>query len=61
MLPNDVIGDKRDGEELGSDALRGFLPGYLAGKVEEYQMAAWLMAVVSRGLSETGSVCSSRP
>jgi pyrimidine-nucleoside phosphorylase len=53
MLPNDVIGDKRDGEELGSDALRDFLLGYLGGKVEEYQMAAWLMAVVFRGLSET--------
>jgi pyrimidine-nucleoside phosphorylase len=53
MLPNDVIGEKRDGEALGPEVLSEFLLSYLAGEVEEYQMAAWLMAVVFRGLSET--------
>jgi pyrimidine-nucleoside phosphorylase len=50
MLPNRVIAEKRDGRELDPEVLRGFLLGYLDGDVEEYQMAAMLMAVVFRGL-----------
>lgn len=53
MLPNRVIAEKRDGRDLDAEVLRGFLRGYLEGRVEEYQMAAMLMAVVFRGLTPT--------
>lgn len=50
MIPTRVIEAKRDGEAVPSGLLRDFLRGYLDGGVEEYQMAAFLMAVVFRGL-----------
>lgn len=49
LIPARVIEAKRDGERLGLDALEGFLRGYLDGGVEEYQMAAFLMAAFFRG------------
>jgi len=51
MAPFRVIEAKRDGAELSADALRGFLRGYLAGEVAEYQMSAFLMAAFIRGLN----------
>lgn len=51
MLPAEIIERKRDGEELAPGELRAFTDGYRAGDVEEYQMSAFLMAVLFRGLS----------
>lgn len=51
MLAAEIIERKRDGEELAPDELRGFLRGWLAGDVEDYQVSAFLMAVYFRGLS----------
>jgi pyrimidine-nucleoside phosphorylase len=51
MIPQHLIERKRDGAELGPDELRAFFEAYLDGRVQEYQMAAFLMAVVFRGLS----------
>jgi pyrimidine-nucleoside phosphorylase len=51
MIPTRVIEDKRDGAELRAEDVRSFLGAYLAGEVEEYQMAAFLMAVVFRGMT----------
>ncbi|MEX0843285.1 MAG: thymidine phosphorylase, partial [Gemmatimonadota bacterium] len=50
MNPVRVIETVRDGISPGDGELRAFLTGYLEGSVEEYQMAAFLMAVVWRGL-----------
>jgi pyrimidine-nucleoside phosphorylase len=49
--PVRVIETKRDGGEVPPGALEAFLRGYLEGTVEEPQVAAFLMAVVFRGLS----------
>src|SRR5690554_86954 len=52
MTPYEVIRRKRDGGELSSDELRAFLDGYARGSIEEYQMAAFLMAVFFVGLTD---------
>ncbi len=49
-VPVRLIEAKRNGEVLEPADLRAFLEGYLAGAVEEYQMASFLMAVLFRGL-----------
>lgn len=41
---------KRDGESWKPSELGAFLEGYLTGAVPEYQMSAYLMAVVHHGL-----------
>lgn len=51
MLPQELIGRKRDGRELGEAEFRVFLEGYGSGAVPEYQMAAFLMAALLRDLS----------
>ena len=52
MTPYEVIRRKRDGGELTESELRAFLEGYAHGSVEEYQMAAFLMAVFFVGMSD---------
>ena len=46
-----LIERKRDGHALSEDELSGIMDGYLSGSVSEYQMSAFLMAVVFRGLN----------
>jgi pyrimidine-nucleoside phosphorylase len=50
--PVRVLERKRDGLPLEPAELRAFLGGYLAGEVPDYQMSAFLMAVVLQGLTE---------
>src|SRR5690606_20068864 len=52
MTPYEVIRRKRDGGSLAPDELRSFLEAYAQGRVEEYQMAAFLMAVFFVGLND---------
>src|SRR5438105_3346232 len=49
----EVIGRKRDGLEQSAEEIRFLLDGYLAGEVRDYQVAAWLMAVVTRGMTRS--------
>lgn len=49
----DVIAAKRRGEAHDRATLEAFLGGYLRGEVPDYQVAAWLMAVVWRGMTPT--------
>src|SRR2546421_1102565 len=49
----EVIGRKRDGLEQSAEEIRFLLDGYLAGSVRDYQVAAWLMAVVTRGMTRS--------
>lgn len=51
-----LIARKRDGGELTATELRSFLDAYLAGEVEEAQVAALLMAGVIRGFTEAEAV-----
>jgi pyrimidine-nucleoside phosphorylase len=51
-----LIARKRDGGELTANELRTFLDAYLAGDVEDAQVAALLMAGVIRGFTEAEAI-----
>ncbi len=51
MIPSRLIEEKRDGRELDPDDLELFLKAYLRDEVPQYQMSAFLMAVLFQGLS----------
>src|SRR5262245_40934707 len=50
-LPADLIARKRDGAALGDAELRWLIEGFVRGEVADYQMSAFAMAVVLRGMS----------
>jgi len=47
----EVIGRKRDGLEHTPEEIQFLLTGYVAGEIADYQVAAWLMAVCTRGMT----------
>jgi len=47
----DVIRKKRDGGELSRGEIEGLINAYTRGDVPDYQVSAWLMAVVLRGMT----------
>src|ERR1700676_2580044 len=47
----EVLAHKRDGLEHSPEELSLLLDGYLDGSIPDYQVAAWLMAVVTRGMT----------
>jgi pyrimidine-nucleoside phosphorylase len=51
MRPVDLIIAKRDGHEHSRAELEALIGGFVRGEVADYQMAAWLMAVVWRGMT----------
>jgi pyrimidine-nucleoside phosphorylase len=48
----DVIREKRDGQAHADEAIRFFVEGASNGSIPDYQLAAWLMAVRLRGMTE---------
>ena len=46
----DLIRKKRDGGALSATEIAYIVEGYTAGTIPDYQVAAWLMAVVLRGM-----------
>jgi pyrimidine-nucleoside phosphorylase len=48
----EIISKKRDGLELERDEIAFVITGYVRGDIPDYQVAAWLMAIYLRGLSE---------
>ncbi len=46
----DTIRRKRDGETLTTSEIQAVVEGYVAGRIPDYQVAAFLMAVYFRGL-----------
>jgi pyrimidine-nucleoside phosphorylase len=47
----DVIRKKRDGQELSRAEIEYLVSAYTNGQIPDYQVSAWLMAVILRGLS----------
>ncbi len=47
----DVIRKKRDGVELSRHEIEGLITAYTEGKIPDYQVSAWLMAVVLKGMT----------
>jgi pyrimidine-nucleoside phosphorylase len=47
----DVIRKKRDGVELSGDEIEGLVSAYTKGEIPDYQVSAWLMAVILRGMT----------
>ena len=56
MRAVDLIAQKRDGEELSTEAIQWFIQTYTAGDLPDYQAAAWLMAVYLRGMTHRETV-----
>ncbi len=47
----DVIRKKRDGVELSQAEIEGLVNAYTQGDIPDYQVSAWLMAVVLKGMT----------
>jgi pyrimidine-nucleoside phosphorylase len=47
----DVIRKKRDGTELSRPEIEGLVSAYTKGEIPDYQVSAWLMAVVLKGMT----------
>ena len=47
----DVIRKKRDGGELSREEITSLVNAYTKGDIPDYQVSAWLMAVVLRGMT----------
>ena len=47
----DLIRRKRDGHELTHEEIQFIVRGYAQSQFPDYQMSAWLMAVLLRGMS----------
>lgn len=51
MWPIDCIEHKRDGKVLTKEEIHRFIDDYTAGRIADYQAAAWLMAVYLQGMT----------
>ncbi|MDR3174748.1 MAG: thymidine phosphorylase [Treponema sp.] len=51
MRAVDIITAKRDGGELSREEISFFIKGFCSGKIPDYQVSAWAMAVFFRGMS----------
>ncbi len=51
-----IIEKTRDGKALTAEEITYLVDAYMAGKIPDYQVAAWLMAVYWRGLSNEETV-----
>jgi pyrimidine-nucleoside phosphorylase len=60
MIPVEIIRKKREGMELSPEELQDFVRAYVSGTIPDYQMAAWLMAVYFRGMTETETLAFTR-
>jgi len=52
MRAVDIIAKKRDGLPLTKEEIEFFIQGFTRGEIPDYQAAAWLMAVVLRGMDK---------
>lgn len=52
MNTYDIIRDKRDGAVLDAEQIQYMVDGFTKGRIPDYQMAAFLMAVYFQGMNE---------
>ncbi|MFQ6058374.1 MAG: pyrimidine-nucleoside phosphorylase [Anaerolineae bacterium] len=52
MRAVDIIAKKRDGLPLTKEEIEFFIQGFTRGEIPDYQAAAWLMAVVLKGMDK---------
>src|SRR4030088_708929 len=60
MQPLEIIGRKRDGHEHTEAEIGVLIDGYVAGRIADYQMAAWLMAICIRGMTRAETLALTR-
>ncbi len=53
MRMYDVIEKKKHGEELSEGEIYEMIDLYTSGKIPDYQMSAFLMAVYFKGMTDT--------
>lgn len=51
MTPATIIARKRDQAEHTADEIRFMVDGFTAGSIPDYQMSAWAMAILCRGMT----------
>jgi pyrimidine-nucleoside phosphorylase len=56
----ELIGHKRDGGEHTAEQIDFLLDGFLDGSIPDYQAAAWLMAVCTRGMTRAETLALTR-
>ena len=56
MRTIDLIAAKRDGRKHTADEIQFLVANFTVGRIPDYQMSAWLMAVVCRGLTEDETI-----
>lgn len=56
MRAQDIIKKKRDGGQLTRDEIRFLIDGYTAGRIPDYQLSAFTMAVFFRGMTREETV-----
>jgi pyrimidine-nucleoside phosphorylase len=56
MRAVDVIARKRDGMALTAEEIDYFVQGFTQGRIPDYQVAAWLMAVLLRGMNRQETI-----
>ncbi|MDD5765672.1 MAG: thymidine phosphorylase [Candidatus Marinimicrobia bacterium] len=56
MIPTDFIEKKKNGLEHTPEEIADFITGYVKGTIPDYQMAAWLMAVNFRGMTDAETI-----
>jgi pyrimidine-nucleoside phosphorylase len=54
--PVEIIRKKRDGGRHDGREIQAWIEAFMAGRVADYQMSAWLMACFQQGLDETETV-----
>ena len=47
----DIITKKRDGKEISDQEIQFFVDGYVKGDIPDYQVSAFLMAIVFKGMN----------
>jgi pyrimidine-nucleoside phosphorylase len=60
LRPVDLIIRKRDGHELAEEEIEFLVQGIARGEIPDYQAAAFLMAVVCRGMSDAETALLTR-
>jgi pyrimidine-nucleoside phosphorylase len=56
MRAVDIIARKRDGMALNAEEIDFFVQGFTQGTIPDYQVSAWLMAIVLRGMDRQETI-----